>query len=264
MTPSHWCLILTLGCYSAEIKSSHILYFLWDLAIGSFLHWFINRTKLEWVTIINSFLINYDFSRRLFLDSSQPHRVVARKGWGGCQQAHLPCSSNTGNARATQLSWKETFSLQSNSARPSKSNTVISVTFLRCIHHRLPFALPQTQMKHYTSLSLHARFLNPLAAVSIDNNAIMHQGVETVVCTYMSLWQHPSGVTFACCILQSTRKAILSVTLCSVRSCAAGTKPSEAKGETERKKLRLATCCMEFLALRKVTNRICHSVGTDQ
>lgn len=72
----------------------------------------------------------------------------------------------------------------------------------------------------------------------------MHQGVETVVCTSMSLWPYPSAVTFACCIFPSRRKANLSVTLRSVKSYAAGTKLSEAKGGTERKKLRLATCCM--------------------
>lgn len=61
MTPSHWCLILTLGCYSAEITTSCILYFLWDLAICSVLCQFINRKKSVWIMIINSFLIKYWF-----------------------------------------------------------------------------------------------------------------------------------------------------------------------------------------------------------
>jgi len=56
MTTSHWFLTLTLGCYSAEIKTCCILYFLWPWPL---VYQQEKKKKLVWVTIINSFIINY-------------------------------------------------------------------------------------------------------------------------------------------------------------------------------------------------------------
>ena len=222
-----------------QCRNQNLLYSIFPVALAVGLS--TGKKKKIGVGYNNKFLYNQllIFQDGCFWAVASPTGQQPERFEAGASRHIFHAPPNPGNARATQPSWKETLSLQSNSARPRKPN---SVMFLCCIHHCRPFALSQIQTIHYTSCSLHARFWNPLAAVSTDDNVTVHQGAETVVCTYMSLWQHPSGVMFACRIFQSSREAILSVTSCPVKSYAAGAKLSDAKGETERNKLRLATC----------------------